>query len=224
MVPGEAGYFYLGFAYENGTYGQRVRYSDGMNMWPTWGSGQPGALMANQPGWQHGSNERFTYRYPYFHGVFDYLVNFGYPYQFYGQVLNTLGNRLLGDNGVLMCQIDSCGYFQNCNVVADGLGSTILVYNKIYYMPYVYAKRLDFDGTLGGPYPPVENFIITYNGNDAILTWNPDTIATTYSVYKSSDPYIFPLQPIAVTADTFYVDEDAILEGEGYYRIIWESP
>jgi hypothetical protein len=82
MVPGEPGFFYLGFAYDYGTYGQRVRISDGMNMWPTWGSGQPGALMAYQTGWQHGSHERFTYRYPYFYGVFDYNVNFGYPNNF----------------------------------------------------------------------------------------------------------------------------------------------
>jgi hypothetical protein len=219
MVPGEPGYCYLGFSYEYGAYGQRVRISDGSNMWPTYGSGQAGALMAWQPGWPFSSSGRIAFRYPYLYGVFAYLVHAISPDQFYCQVLDTLGNRMMGDNGLLMCSLDISGY-QMVNCVADGLGGVILVYSQ-YPDAIVCAKRADMNGTLGGWYPPL--ITTTLQGNDILLTWNPDTLAVTYSVYKSSDPYIFPPQAIAVTADTFYVDENAIMEEKGYYRIIWEG-
>ena len=44
MMPGEPGFFYLCFNYDDGLYAQRVDM-EGNNYWPTWGSGQVGALL-----------------------------------------------------------------------------------------------------------------------------------------------------------------------------------
>ena len=126
---------------------------EGNNYWPTWGSSQPGALMAYFSGWLHASHERFAYRYPYFYGVLDYNVDFGYPTVFYGQALDSLGNRMMGENGVWMCTIDD-GNYQYTNCVPDGNNGLVLVYTRTPSTYYdIWAKRASFDGSLGGPSP-----------------------------------------------------------------------
>ena len=69
MVPGEPGFFYLGFEYGPGVYGQRMDI-EGNNYWPTWGSGRYGALFAYIDLSQR--MESFYYKDSYFYGSFTY--------------------------------------------------------------------------------------------------------------------------------------------------------
>jgi hypothetical protein len=220
ITLGEPGYFYLGFTYQPGTYGQRVRISDGRNMWPTWGSGQVGALMASYPGCQHGAHESYSYRFPYFYGVFDYNTNFTYPWNLYGQVLDTLGNRIIGENGVLMSQFSDSDHFNYTSAVASDSG-IIATFSKIYDYD-VYAKRANFDGSLGGPYPPIEGTVITISDSNVVLSWPSQSDSVNYHIYKSSTPYNFPTEPDTTVSDTIFIDIGAVSEGEAFYRVTWE--
>ena len=145
IAPGEQGFFYLGYTHE-GVYGQKMDI-EGNFYWPSWPASY-GALMACYPGYYHLAHECYFYEYPCFYGVFDLSTIQSYPYFFGFQKLDSLGNRLLGENGVVMCSIYAGG-FQHSSAVPDGEGGVVLVY--YHYATYdVYAKRCRADGTLGG--------------------------------------------------------------------------
>lgn len=170
LVEGESGYFYLGFNYLWGRYGQKVRISDGQNLWPTWGSGQAGAEMVFITGLTQFNNSdldlAYIYKNPYFYGALDYEVDNGYPKLIYGQALDSLGQKVMGDNGVLLSRTNE-HFFSYICAVPSGEG-LVAVYEN-YDGFDIWAKRANFDGTLGGPTPggvehfPVQNYELTIN-------------------------------------------------------------
>jgi|GEM_PF-1232294 len=76
--------------------------------------------------------------------------------------------------------------------------------------------RYFFDQTLY----PIENLTIILQDENAHLNWPSNPLSTQYCVYKSSVPY-FELSTAQhfFTADTFFVDSDALSEGTGFYRV-----
>ena len=86
----------------------------------------------------------------------------------------------------------------------------------------IYAKRINLDGTLGGPNGPIEDIIISISGDNIVLTWSSQASNANYYVYKSLEPYVFPTEPDTTIADTFYVDVDAVLEGMRFYDVRWQ--
>ncbi|TKJ42315.1 hypothetical protein CEE37_01145 [candidate division LCP-89 bacterium B3_LCP] len=64
IVPGEPGYFYLGYSW-GPMYAQRMDV-DGNFYWPDWSIGQYGALMGELDNFDHGSYPDWAYKYPYF--------------------------------------------------------------------------------------------------------------------------------------------------------------
>jgi hypothetical protein len=155
-VPGEPGFFYLGFDYEFGTYGQRIDVN-GNNYWPTWGSGQVGALMAMPPStnWPHDSEwDDYLYRYPYFYGLYAYRrENIPIMCRLYTNALDIDGNQIMGVTGAQLASIDT-GYFEfrDKNIVVDDEGGIQAVWHTLLN-DGVYAKRCNADGSLGGPFP-----------------------------------------------------------------------
>jgi hypothetical protein len=225
MTEGEPGYFYLGFNYSVGLYGQRVRISDGMNMWPSWSTGRYGALIANHPGWGQPGHNAYIYKSPYFYGVFDYAVNTVYPTNLYGQALDISGNRVLGADGVLMTAINTY-YYYFVHIRIDDENGIVAVFehgtSSGPEIKHILAKRANIDGTLGGPLPPVQDTFITLSGNDVVLTWNAMGDSVQYRIYKSAQPYVFPAIPDTVISDTTFIDVDALNEGMLFYSVRWE--
>ena len=147
LVPGESGFFYIGFPYNTGIYVQKMDI-EGNTYWPTFGSLE-GALMGDYPGHIYNARDCYFYENPYFYGLFSYRINGSYPRLFFFQKIDSLGNRILGDNGVVLTSIND-GNYQYTNAVPDGEGGVVLVYQD--YPTYdVWAKRCRADGTLGGP-------------------------------------------------------------------------
>ena len=167
MVEGEPGYFYLGFCYLMGVYGQRMDMQ-GNIYWPTWGSGQPGALMAMMdPGWTHNAHEDWAYQYPYFFGVYDFRAPNWYPINLLAQSLDSLGNRRWGVDGTLLASIPSGPNLDFYQVVScgDGIGGTVAVF-ATWAEANVYAKHVNSNGSLGDPqWPPP----VYYNPGELFL-------------------------------------------------------
>jgi hypothetical protein len=139
---------------------------------------------------------------------------------FYGQALDSLGNRLAGENGVLMCSIND-GFYQYGNVIADGNNGIILVFEKDYQYD-IYAKRAYLDGTLGGPYPPIQGSVITISDTNLVLTWPAQMTNALYLIYKSNNPYSFLALPDTTITDTLFIDIGALNQFKRFYRITWE--
>ncbi|MBC8204377.1 MAG: hypothetical protein H8E87_02565 [FCB group bacterium] len=135
--------------------------------------------------------------------------------------MDSLGNRQVGDDGVLMCSIEYSGFYQYTNVVPDNNNGMILVFQKDYEYD-VWAKRANLDGTLGGPNAPIEEVNIMIDDSSAVLTWPAMADSAQYHIYKSTDPYSFPALPDTTISDTVYIDVDAVNEGMKFYRVSWE--
>jgi predicted outer membrane repeat protein len=71
---------------------------------------------------------------------------------------------------------------------------------------------------------PVDNLIITISNNDIILQWGTVPLANSYNIYRSTAPYfdITGMNPIAIVADTSYIDANALNENKYFYRVTYE--
>jgi len=146
IVPGESGYFYLGFTYYEGVYGQKMDL-DGNTYWPVFGSLE-GALMSFIPGIWHNMHEDWFYSAPYFCGVFDYNRAGDYPFTYYAQKLDQNGEPQWGEDGVILTTINEDNYEYQTGI-DDGSGGIVLVY-ELTVSNNVWAKRVMDDGILGG--------------------------------------------------------------------------
>jgi hypothetical protein len=216
IVEGEPGYFYLGYEYYESTYGQRVRISDGTSLW---GVGQTGAVVASLG--DHTGPIDFKYIYPNLYGVYGFESPGNITKNFYGQALDSLGNRLIGQNGVLMCSIPFASYYQYTNVVPDNNEGLVFVFEHVYDYD-VWAKRANLDGTLGGPYPPIAEVNIVVEDSSTVLTWPAQSDSAIYHIYISPEPYNFPAIPDTTISDTCYIDIGVVSEGAWFYRVTWE--
>jgi hypothetical protein len=165
MVPGEPGYFYLGWIddlEQNGwrtVYGQRMDM-DGNLYWPTYGSGHVGAEMAHFDNLVWGWESHFAFRYPYFFGIYMFKVpTVPTPRGMflYIQALDIRGDKQFGDNGTLLTYLEesSNSTFLYPGVIPDDEGGAAGIFG-IKTGPDIwdiYGKHVNADGTLGGPDP-----------------------------------------------------------------------
>ena len=151
IVPGEPGYFYLGYSHQGDMYGQRMDI-EGNFHWPSWPSAY-GALMFARPGFFRTGSRNWHYYFPYFYAIFGNRHSSNDYHHLTVQRLDSLGNPMLGNNGVDLTVIDfsSDGQFMDVNAVPVGDG-VVGVFDKYTGSAHdVYAKRCYLDGTLGGP-------------------------------------------------------------------------
>ncbi|NQS98184.1 MAG: hypothetical protein HQ591_07010 [candidate division Zixibacteria bacterium] len=223
MIPGEPGFFYLGFVYSHGTYGQRMDM-EGNNYWPTWGSGQPGAPFAYFPNWYNCNNEHYYYQYPYFYGIYGFSYNHAEINDLFVNVLDSLGNPLFGESGVLINTWGGTNFYTNIIPIDDG--GIVSVFQFASGIPPAYydihAKRINADGTLGGPNAAIEDMTIAVSGSDIVLSWPSQAPSAQYYLRKLVDPYSFPVIPDTTISDTFFIDLNALSEGSQFYRVTWE--
>jgi hypothetical protein len=148
---------------------------------------------------------------------------------FSGTIPNLLGqNILVNNNG------DSCDVFFNIQL-------NPLYYSTVgdsaYYLtansPCIDAGNplspLDPDGTIAdmGAYPfnHIPLLTITISGNDALLSWQAVGSAEEYRIYYSSNPYFTPTgapQAVVNAPDTSWTDENGLMQGKRYYRVVVE--
>jgi len=221
IVSGEPGFFYLGFQYNGVVYGQRMDI-DGNFYWP---HGAPfyGAEMWDDPNrWLSGGCDWHFY-YPYFYTIFGNQRPDTEIHHLTIQVLDTLGNKMLGDFGVDLTILD-LGWSQFNDVHAIPSNDGIVgVFHEDDLNDNIWAKRCDWDGTLGGPNAPINDITISVSDNDIVLTWPEMSPSADYYIYKSGEPYAFPPDPFAtVENDTVWTDPGAVAEVTGYYDVRWE--
>ncbi|TKJ40135.1 hypothetical protein CEE37_10390 [candidate division LCP-89 bacterium B3_LCP] len=157
MVPGEPGFFYLGFIYGPGVYGQRMDIA-GNNYWPTWGGSDVGALMAiSPPDWNHDMQDDYIYQYPYFYGLYDYNPGTSYPIYLCTNALDSAGNRKFSDDLGVILHISEqwwdLNYYSVLPDDEDGIKAVFQKHVGVSTRRDVYAKRCNSDGSLGGPSP-----------------------------------------------------------------------
>ena len=151
IVPGEPGYFYLGYSYQGNIYGQRMDI-EGNFHWPHWPSAY-GALMWDRLGFITSGFRNWHYYFPHFYAIFGNRHSSNDYHHLTVQMLDSLGNPMLGDNGVDLTVIDfsSDSQFEDVNAVPDDDGIVGVFDRKIGNCHDVFAKRCFLDGTLGGP-------------------------------------------------------------------------
>ena len=169
IVLGEPGQIYFafrlgyiaGYSYY-GVYAQRLDMMGSRQ----WNYTLPGPLynlysvrIAHREGWEAFEIGQ-AYSSPYFYVVYairyDYNINYENKYLFV-QAVDSLGNIILGENGVLLSHImisyGEC--IRHINVLPDNDGGIVIVFETDDGAGdhSVYAKRIWEDGTLGGPFP-----------------------------------------------------------------------
>ena len=228
MKLGEPGYIYLCFNYNDGLYGQRVNINGGVNSWPTWGSGQAGALLYQIPAGFNFFPEyalNLSYNYPYFYGIHAPCRGGTTFYPSYYRIngLDSLGNRLWGDNGILLYYNDTIRITDGYLVPDSNYGIAAVFQmsggNNLFD---VYAKRINNDGTLGGPNAPLNEVTITVSGMDLTLNWPSQALGAEYFLRFSDNPYVFPALADTTISDTVFVDVNGVLEGVKFYEVRWQ--
>jgi hypothetical protein len=71
----------------------------------------------------------------------------------------------------------------------------------------------------------IDNFTIAVFGNDVLLSWPSVSIAEVYQIYSSDNPYFTPSgapQAVVMPPDTSWTDENAVLMGKRWYRVVVE--
>jgi len=219
MVAGEPGFFYLGWKTGDICNGQRVDMN-GNSHWPV------GAAFNSWSEVSYYGDRHFFYSTPYFY-VFYCIINDPNPIRnIYIQALDSLYNRQYGTNGQLFSVFPwPWGpYYVNPVVNNNGDVTVVFEYNHSTIPGGghdVWAKRMNADGTLGGPNAPIEDVTIAVSGNDVVLRWPAMALNADYKIYKSAVPYFQPAEPDTVVQDTVFVDIGAILGDSCFYRIGW---
>ena len=163
LVSGEPGFYYIGFDDPfGGVYGQRMDMQ-GNVYWPTWGSGQLGAMFANFQGYGQSFAPDFTFRCPYFYALSAFYPS-SPPYEpilLHVNALDLPGNPVYGDSGIILGINPDPAYFKDRRVAAVDDGGIVAVWELWWGEAHdVYAKRCNADGSLGGPplsVPPPNN-------------------------------------------------------------------
>ena len=130
---------------------------------------------------------------------------------------------------------DSCDYFYNIYLDPLFVDAQAGDFNLLWGSPSIDAgdpaSPLDPDSTIAdmGAYyfdqsvtaPVVEDLTITVEGDNILLHWSPFTIATSYNIYRSTDPYfdITGMTPVASVTEPEHVEEGAVNEGRWFYVV-----
>jgi hypothetical protein len=75
------------------------------------------------------------------------------------------------------------------------------------------------------PFNHIPLLTITISGNDALLSWQSIGSAEEYRIYYSSNPYFTPTgtpQAVVLPPDTSWTDENGLMQGKRYYRVVVE--
>jgi len=227
IIPGEPGYCYLCFDYNDGLYGQRLNISTGANCWPTWGSGQAGALLYQIPS-QYNFFPTGAMNLAYYDHILYVIHAYSrgsdmIPVYYRINGLDSLGNRLWGDNGVLI-SVNTETYIFDSNLIPSSEEGIVSVFQE-KWVPNTYdvaAKRINFDGSIGGPNAPLDEVTITVSGMDLTLRWPSQAPGAEYYIYKSVEAYVFQAQPDTVISDTTFIEANGVLQESGFYRITWQ--
>jgi len=163
FVAGEPGYFYTGYDYDYGSasgygiYAQRIDLQGHVH-WP-WGIGQAGAPAILTPGPITLNLAKIAYREPYLYvtGRFKRQMGGGYGHgvsKLMGQILDSTGATLFPLSGVLMSVSGAHNNtLTNHSVHAAQDGGLVAVFQYPHpnWLSNIYAKRMNPDGSLGGP-------------------------------------------------------------------------
>jgi predicted outer membrane repeat protein len=147
-------------------------------------------------------------------------------HNFSGTVPNLIGQYMLVNaNG------DSCDLFYN--ILLDPMFVNHLEWNFNIQAnsPCIDAGNplspLDPDGTIADmgalPFNHIPSLTIDLSGTDAILSWQAIGDAEEYRIYYDSNPHFTPFgipQAVVIPPDTVWTDEDAVLQGKRYYRVV----
>jgi hypothetical protein len=167
IIIGGPEYFYLSFANYQIGYAQKVRISDGQPLWPNnWQQGQYGALLTTPPPHYYvNALPRSFYQSPYLYSTYSYTFDSTiYNHRadvMFAQKLNAQGNRQWGDMGVALTAtrppfIIGSTYSDRKRTAPDGEGGCVAAWENLVggtIQHDVFAKRVNADGTLGGPFP-----------------------------------------------------------------------
>jgi hypothetical protein len=108
----------------------------------------------------------------------------------------------------------------------DTQGLALGVVDSQYYAflaDYHYFEIFDCSSALG--IFPIEDLTSTISGNDIILNWERCPGASGYHIYYQNLPYFIPTgipQAVVIPPDTSWTDENAILQGKRWYRMVVE--
>jgi hypothetical protein len=145
-------------------------------------------------------------------------------FDLYGQKISLAGEKVWGVDGQLMAEIVTNEAWISHNVCSDGEGGMVAIMrHQLGDVCNAYAKRILADGTLGGDLHSIEDLCIWVQGADAVISGPAQTEARIYNLYISDQPYSFPAHPSWTLTDTLYVDENAVNEGDKFYRVTWEQ-
>ncbi|MBU1881902.1 T9SS type A sorting domain-containing protein [bacterium] len=165
IVAGEPGYFYLGFKYGTGNYAQKMDMN-GHTCWP-----EPGAPFVEMPNGWHGVPSDFYYKYPYFYGVFAYYpAPSGDPGEMlFVQALDGAGRQLWGENGVKLSCLPPghTGQYNTIHISPCDDGGAVGIYEHVWWhdgeQHDIFAKRCNFDGSLGGANTAERDYLPSIN-------------------------------------------------------------
>ena len=102
--------------------------------------------------------------------------------------------------------------------ISNGLdGSILTFYDRRSGDDDIYATSILHDGTLGGP--PAIEVEVEIQEDNIVLSWLSVYGADCYNVYKSDEPYNFPVAPDTTVSDTVFIDLDAAGEQKLFYWI-----
>jgi len=147
IIPGDPGYFYLGYSYSGAVYAQKMDIQ-GHTYWPSPGS-LLGAVMMDYPTNWGVEWRNFSYLTPYFYGVCNFIWTEMGGGLLQVQLMDSRGERKFRDGGITLTYIRGIQIMTEKYVVPDGEGGLTSVWRLT--TNDVYAKHMNPDGTLGGP-------------------------------------------------------------------------
>jgi hypothetical protein len=163
MVASEENIFYMGFRFVGygevaHVWGQRVDMR-GDHYWPTWPEQRGAMFNLNVPEWEYSGGPDYKYKLYNFYAL--HLLrepDMPYPktHKLYISVLDTTGNRVLGDEGFLIHRLFGWSPYDYTDLVLLDDGGMAAVFERDYFPSSsprysVLAKRANPDGSLGGP-------------------------------------------------------------------------
>ncbi|MBU0520168.1 hypothetical protein KJ564_14670, partial [bacterium] len=222
-VLGEPGYFYLGFYWVDGfVYGQRIDL-DGNYYWPTYPPERGAKFNVTNFSTNFGNEADYGYGDLYLHAF--WVVHPGSRERhLYMSKLDTNGFRQYGGEEVLMYTRFDRGSINDVKVIPLPDGSAVGVFtsgSNWYPHSDIWAKRVNPDGSLGGPLHLLidlepESASIQIPPTGGSFTYNI-AIEDTYVVHSDFDAWVEVTLPGGDTREItvregIYVDSNSVIQ------------
>jgi len=164
MLPGEPGFYYLGYPKDQAIRAQKIDL-EGNSYWPFFGS-RRGVELINLGGawapqtWDDPEPD-FAFKSPNFYSlaVFANYSTQRYSRRLIVQATDTSGSVLMGEDGSTIGWIfdENDIYFYHLNICPDNRQGATAVFTFTQGVDDICAKRVNLDGSIGGPvYVPPE--------------------------------------------------------------------